>query len=290
MTAFVVYLFGSGLAFFIGVALVLLGLTASVASSRTCKRASSMAIIVGLVLVALSGTPLPTWFYIAAVTLTGAFVIAIRSRSASWQAWIRPIGGLVVIVWAAGILAELPYQRAPSITMSGSPRLYLFGDSVSAGVGDERSQNWPELLARAHSVEMSNFSVPGATVAVALRQANGAQLEEGIVFLEIGGNDLLGSTTAADFEQSLDQLFNRVCGAEREVLMFELPLPPLSNAYGRIQRRLAAIHQVQLIPKRVFIDVLTTDGATLDSIHLSQRGHERMAEAVWSIIRPAYEQ
>jgi len=43
-----------------------------------------------------------------------------------------------------------------------------------------------------------------------------------------------------------------------------------------------------LIPKRIFVSVLTTDQATVDSVHLSRYGHELMAATVWSLIRPAY--
>ena len=71
--------------------------------------------------------------------------------------------------------------------------------------------------------------------------------------------------------------------------MFELPLPPLSNEYGRIQRRLARRYQVRLIPKRIFISVLAGGGATLDSIHLSDDGHQRMAAEVWKVLAPAYQ-
>lgn len=70
--------------------------------------------------------------------------------------------------------------------------------------------------------------------------------------------------------------------------MFELPLPPFCNEFGRVQRRLAAKHGVTLIPKRVFATVLAGEEATLDSIHLSRAGHERMAEVVWGLIRGAY--
>jgi hypothetical protein len=41
---------------------------------------------------------------------------------------------------------------------------------------------------------------------------------------------------------------------------------------------------VILIPKRVLIGILTTDGATLDTIHLSACGHELMAQAIWRVI------
>jgi lysophospholipase L1-like esterase len=83
-------------------------------------------------------------------------------------------------------------------------------------------------------------------------------------------------------------LLDRVVSRGRVIVMFELPLPPLCNEYGRIQRRLASEYGVCLIPKRVLARVLTGNGATLDSIHLSRRGHEQMASAVWEYLSPAW--
>ena len=61
-------------------------------------------------------------------------------------------------------------------------------------------------------------------------------------------------------------------------MIFELPLPPLYNEFGRIQRGLAAQYAVLLIPERVLVDAIARDGAILDSIHLTERGHQRMAQ------------
>jgi acyl-CoA thioesterase-1 len=113
--------------------------------------------------------------------------------------------------------------------------------------------------------------------------------EPGLVLLEIGGNDMLGSTTPEQFEERLEVLLAEVCRPNRTVVMLELPLPPLCNRIGMIQRRLAAKHEVALIPKRVFIGVLTSSGATVDGIHLSPKGHAQMAETMWKAISPAYE-
>jgi acyl-CoA thioesterase-1 len=137
---------------------------------------------------------------------------------------------------------------------------------------------------------VTDLSRVGATVASALRQAEGLPQEGGMVLLEIGGNDLLGSASAAEFARDLERLLARVCGPGRVVLMFELPLPPFSNEFGRAQRRLASQYGVVLVPKRIFLAVLTGEGMTLDSVHLGRQGHERMAETVWASIRPTYEE
>jgi acyl-CoA thioesterase-1 len=128
----------------------------------------------------------------------------------------------------------------------------------------------------------------GAKVSTMRRKADDLALGDGLVLLEIGGNDLLGSTSLADFERDLDELLQGLRGPGRIVVMFELPLPPFCNGFGRAQRRLAHKNNVRLIPKRVFVEVLTTEGATVDSVHLSRRGHELMAATVWDIIQPAF--
>jgi lysophospholipase L1-like esterase len=65
--------------------------------------------------------------------------------------------------------------------------------------------------------------------------------------------------------------------------MLELPLIPLSNRFGEIQRRLARRHSVVLVPKRFFSSVLIGEQATLDGLHLSPAGHQKMADMIWEL-------
>jgi len=64
--------------------------------------------------------------------------------------------------------------------------------------------------------------------------------------------------------------------------MLELPLPPLFNRFGEIQRRLARRYDVLLVPKRYFAGVLIGEQATLDGLHLSPAGHQKMADMIWA--------
>jgi acyl-CoA thioesterase-1 len=287
--SWVIYLFGSGAAFFLGAGLVLAGLAVvTFVRWKGSPLVATLLALVGMAVVVLSATPLPYWFYAVAITVSLAWLVAERFRQGAVQRsrpWLR---GAALAAWAVAVLAEFPYQFTPSADPMGRPPLHLFGDSVAAGMGEAAAGTWPNLLARSHALELHNYSQPGATAATMVRKARAASLGEGIILLEIGGNDLLGTTSAEDFESSLDELLSMVCGPGRAVWMFELPLPPLANEFGRTQRRLAARYGVRLIPKRIFIGVLTAGGATVDSIHLTPAGHERMAETVWGLLRPAY--
>ena len=88
--------------------------------------------------------------------------------------------------------------------------------------------------------------------------------------------------------RDLEALLSRLKSNGRTVIVLELPLPPTFNRYGEIQRRLARRHGVRLVPKRVLLGILTTGGATLDSVHLSETGQALMAETIWGILRPAF--
>jgi acyl-CoA thioesterase-1 len=244
-------------------------------------------VFTGLLFIVFSATPLPYWFYLLALTVTFLWLVAERNEAGFLMArrnWLR---SLVVVVWAIAVILEVPYHLFPTLEGNGHPKPYIIGDSISAGIGGEK-QTWPRLLASSRSVEVVDFSKAGATAASGLKQAEGLPQEGGLVLLEIGGNDLLGSTSSANFERDLGRLLDRVCVPGRMVVMFELPLPPFRNEYGRVQRKLASKYGVVLIPKRVFVGVLTEEGATMDGVHLSPQGHERMAEIVWNSIRAVY--
>jgi len=285
----IIYLFGSGAVFFLGIASIWAGLVIFALFGRRGWHAfATLVAITGLLLVALSATPLPYWLYALAGTATLLWIVAER-RTRGWLAARRNVlRGFVVAAWSVAIAFELPFHLLSTLHADGAPKLFIIGDSVTAGMGGEK-ETWPRMLASSRPVEVADLSMAGATVASAMRQADGLPQEGGLVLLEIGGNDLLGSTSAVDFERGLERLLERVCVPGRNVLMFELPLPPFCNEYVRIQRQLASKHGVMLVPKRVFAAVLTAAGATLDSVHLDQFGHERMADVVWNLIRLAYQ-
>ena len=62
--------------------------------------------------------------------------------------------------------------------------------------------------------------------------------------------------------------------------MIELPLPPFYNRYGMVQRALAKSYGVTLIPKRYLAKIISTPGATVDGLHLSNTGHALFARSL----------
>ena len=226
------------------------------------------------------------WFYGCAGVVSFLWIGFEGTTSARLQSTRVGLRFAVLAVWWVGPCVELPYHLTPALAPRGNPVVYVLGDSISAGVGGEAT-TWPKLLADRRSTPVVDLSVAGLDVAKAQKQASRVVEPGSIVVLEIGGNDILGSTTPEAFERDLDLLLARISGQGRTILFLELPLPPTYNRFGEIQRRLAASHHARLVPKRVLMGVLASGGATLDSIHLSPAGHARMAEAIGKILPPA---
>jgi acyl-CoA thioesterase I len=282
-----IYHIAGGQAFFSGVALVIVAAWASARSDRLAKHVTICGFLLGAAAIAMASAAIPYWWYGIAVVVTTAWVIARLQRDGgAWRRW-TPFA--MIGVWAVAAAIEAPYHIMPTLVPAPSRSLAVIGDSVTAGMGgSDKSVRWPILLAQQHHVEVQDISHAGATAASALEQAKAQPIASPVVVLEIGGNDLLGSTSAAQFSSDLDALLAYVSAPGRQVVMLELPLPPFRHEYGRIQRSLARKHHVLLVPKRVFMSVLTADGATVDTIHLSQAGHQRVAACVWQVVRSAF--
>jgi hypothetical protein len=88
----------------------------------------------------------------------------------------------------------------------------------------------------------------------------------------------------ARFRGQLDELVGSLHD-HHPILMFEIPLFPLQNAYGQAQRAVAARYGVILIPKRCLMSVWCMKGGTLDGIHFSQTGHDALARKIADVLR-----
>jgi acyl-CoA thioesterase-1 len=290
ITRWILFHVASGHSFFSGSACLLAAIGLSpIVHNRWARTSRNLLAALGGILVAVSATPLPPALYLSLLLalLLWAFAESSRARlPPRVTGSVRAGASLLVAVMVA---LEYPHHVPPRIPPLGRPVLGILGDSVTAGMGGPRGANWPGHLANRHALTVRDHSQMGATVSSALKQAAAIAPDERLVLLEIGGNDLLGGTSLEAFQTGLNRLLSAVCQPGRSVVMLELPLPPGYNRYGIIQRRLARRYHVRLVPKHVLLAVLMRGGATLDSIHLSQEGHRQMAQAIWIVIRGAYD-
>jgi lysophospholipase L1-like esterase len=281
------YLFVDGTPFLVGGLLMLTAVGVRAWSSRIPARIGSLVLaLTGAGCVAVSSTPTPLWLiaaggaiYLAWLLLDGWLTERRTPRNA-----LRVAAALVPI---AALAVELPHVLPPTPPAGPHDRLLVIGDSITTGIGGAHERPWPRLIRDGHGVEVVTSAQAGATVRVALdKLAAGLGDADGLVLLEIGGNDMLTAVPPADFERNLERLIQALASPGRRIVMLEIPSLPFRPGYTRAQRKLARRHNVVLIPKRHFARVLAHSDATLDGGHLSQLGHERMAAMVWRWVGP----
>jgi len=254
---------------------------------RLVKKALAGLATLGILLVVMSSTPIRwyvygPWLAVAAGSVAVAYAEALPRRLRN----LRPVVAAVLLSASSTLcVAEARHWWLPRISGGSGAPVFVIGDSLSAGTGADTTV-WPEIHARRSGRRVVNLAEPGATLRSALRQA--AKLPEGpgILVLEIGGNDLLNGAGARAFREDLDRLLTIAAGPGRQVVMFELPLPPFHAAFGEAQRSLATKHGVTMIPKRCLGAALGLEGATLDGLHFSRTGHDYVAEFMARVIRP----
>lgn len=285
----VAFEFAGGDAFFLGLALLATG--ALVAGWRDGPRIRALfrlATICTGIVIAASGTPLPIWFYCVGLVLIGLSLLPrpLTTENSRTYRRFRIVSTLLAFWCAAAAAWEFSYRLPPRV--NGTKRfdtLAVIGDSVSAGLLGPKERTWPKQFRERYFGSVVDLSREGATSQSALRQAlslNGrSDNVEPVVLIEIGGNDYFERVAPSEFAAHLDRLLTELDRPNRQLIMLELPLPPFYNAYGRVQRELAATHRVPLISKRQFARVVFTSGATLDTVHLSESGHSLFADMVW---------
>jgi len=275
---------GSGAGFFSGMALVAVALTlALVVPNRWMVTGCDIAAAAGVLLVGLSSTPappvlLPLWFL---TTVTAMAATHFGSASLRVRAMLA---APAVVLCVVAVAVEAPHHVTPQAPEGPFSRLYIFGDSITAGVGREDGPRWPTLFERSTGVEVVDLAIAGARVNDMTRVAGRTRLRDGLVLIEIGGNDMFRRASVEQFEQDLDDLLNQVKGPGRTIAMLELPMLPFHAELARAQRRVAGRHDVMLIPKRYFASVFSGSDSTVDGLHLSATGHVRMAQVVEEVL------
>ncbi len=275
--------FADGTAFFLGLALaVLVAAVLAFAKPVWLRSALTVAAVAGILLVMASATPIPMWLCgLWIVACTANLIIQFISSGSLRVRCVAAVIALITTLTLAGI--EAPHHRLPSVTVTPGTAVFVVGDSISAGTG--KDVTWPKMFADQTGLPVTNLAKAGATVEGAIKQAQQIKTQQALVIVEIGGNDILGKTTVPEFTTRLQKLLTDLKAQGHTVVMLELPLFPFMNDFGSVQRAAAAEHNVYLVPKRIFANVLGTPEGTIDGLHLSAKGHQAMSRELGRIIK-----
>lgn len=266
----------NGDVFYVSVLLLTLGCAARVfrapGGAKWVRLTAHLVVMFGVIFLLLTvGSLTPMWGVYLLLILGTALV----HRTARRRWFAVAVAALVICV-----LLGWRYE-ARTASLDASRPIIVYGDSLSIDYHVADDQVWPRRLSERLGREVQNRAHAGYQVEDVLKLIERDMPEDSNVILAIGGNDTLGSTPRAVYARGLDQLLSSLSERGNHIIMLEAPAPPTAPWYAWVQRYAAWRHGVPLLPKRVMLSAIFGEAeTTVDDLHLSARGHERMARAV----------
>nr|WP_179492749.1 arylesterase [Granulicella arctica] len=190
--------------------------------------------------------------------------------------------------------AVTPATPAPSDTR---PVIVCFGDSLTAGLGTDPGQSYPDFLqadldAKGYRYRVDNEGVSGATSKDGVaRLPDILAMKPAVVIVEFGGNDGLRGLPIVDMRANLDTILNGLKSSGTKVMLAGITLPPdygpdYVNQFTASYPILAKKYHVPLLPF-LLQGVFGVDGMMqADRTHATARGNEIVAQNVLPVVLP----
>jgi acyl-CoA thioesterase I len=198
------------------------------------------------------------------------------------------------------IVALLWLPQASIGATKSEPKAILFlGDSLTAGYGLDRSKAYPALIqgeidSRGWKFRVINAGQSGDTSAGGLDRLGWLLKQRiNVLVLELGANDGLRGLPVEVTRRNLQAIIDRTKAKYPgvRVVIAEMQVPPnMGREYGD---RFKAIFSDLAERNRAVLIPFLLDGVggvpelnLPDGIHPTARGHERVAQNVWSVLEP----
>ena len=215
-----------------------------------------------------------------------------RRRRCALKAWLAAAVILAAVACSSGV------EPSPSDS-TPIPRAVVLGDSLALSPTSELNFT-TELQARAQSaglrLRISNASTWGDTTTDGLRRLDAAlEGNPQILVVALGANDGLRGVPVSTVERNLGEVIARARGRRARVLLTGMEAPPLSGFDYSIQfhlvfQRLAAQHDISLVPFLLAGVVLNPDMNGPDGVHPNAAGARRIANTIWPYLEPLVRQ
>lgn len=178
------------------------------------------------------------------------------------------------------------------------PIILVIGDSLSAEYGLRRDSGWVALLQKrlddeGLAYQIQNASISGDTSSGGLSRLPNAlaQHQPALVIIELGSNDALRGLSLDMTEQNLDSMVKMSLDADAQALLLGMQIPPNYGPKYAEQFRMSFVNVAQkydigLVPFLLEGVAMDRDLFQADGIHPNEQAQPRLAENVWTELRP----
>jgi len=200
---------------------------------------------------------------------------------------------------ALGLFAFSPGVFGETPASPGTKRVVFLGDSLTAGLGVERSEAFPALVAeKIHSTslpfEVENAGLSGDTSAGGLRRIDWLlQRRIDVLVIELGANDGLRGLDLKSMKANLQAIIDKTKAKNPQVkiVLAGMQVPPnlgpdYAAGFQRVYDELAAENKATLIPFLLEGVGGHRELNQADLIHPNPAGHRIVADVVWRTLEP----
>ena len=171
-------------------------------------------------------------------------------------------------------------------------KIYVLGDSITAGFGLNQEQAYPYLLSQKINLPVVNRGVSGDKTADGLARLSEDVLEEKpwLVIVALGGNDFLKKVPKIETEQNLREIIAQVQAEDAITVILGMNLGLFSDEYKELFERVATETGSYLIPQVLKGIIDNPKHRQQDIIHPNQLGQEILADKVAKSLEPLLKQ
>jgi acyl-CoA thioesterase I len=188
-------------------------------------------------------------------------------------------------------------DTASNTAHDARPLLVCFGDSLTAGLGTDPGQSYPDYLqadldAMGYKYRVVNEGISGNTTKDGLERLDSiVALKPAVVVVEFGGNDGLRGLRIEDSRKNLDTIVATLKASGTKVALAGITLPPdygpdYIKQFNATYTLLAKKYQVPMLP--FLLDgVFGVDGMMqADRTHATASGNKVVAKNVLPLVLP----
>jgi acyl-CoA thioesterase-1 len=193
--------------------------------------------------------------------------------------------------------AASPVPAGAATPVQARPRVVVLGDSLSAGLGLSPQESFPALLQRKIDAEglkfeVINAGVSGDTSAGGLRRLDWAlEGDVQVLIVGLGANDGLRGLSVDEMRRNLSTIVERAQARHITVVLCGMEAPPnfgasYTTAFRAAFKDVATQYHVALVPFLLDGVAGLPDLNQEDGIHPNARGAQKVADTVWSTLKP----
>ncbi|WP_395167585.1 arylesterase [Francisella salimarina] len=163
--------------------------------------------------------------------------------------------------------------------------IVAFGDSLTAGYGVDKYDNYPSQLSRMIGEPVINMGVSGETTGQALlRIEDVVQANPKIVMVSLGANDLRKRIPAKEAFANLKRIVNILQANGALVIIGGLDIPYYKNDYAEDYINFAKSYGCLLVPN-VLEGIIGNKDLMVDAVHPNAKGYRIMANQFYNVIK-----